>query len=312
MAERTVLVSPEIEKALRNHAPVVALESTIITFGMPYPRNLEVARRVEQLVRDEGGIPATIAVIEGVMRAGLSDAELELLATDRQVVKAGERDLGLLLARRRHAATTVSATLAIARRAGIRVFATGGMGGVHRDYAQTLDISQDLLAMARYPMFLVSAGVKAVLDIANTLELLETLGIPVLGYRADRFPAFFTSRTRFPIDRIENAEELAEIGETHWDLGLPQGILVANPIPRDVEVPDHELEVQIQRALKAMKAQHIEGKACTPFLLKQLEEFTGGESLTANIHLIENNARVAVKIARAWAQRQRRRQEAED
>ncbi len=302
-----VVVAPEVLRALREQAPVVALESTIISFGMPHPRNLQVAQEVEALVRAEGAIPATVAVINGEPRVGLNEAELELLATSREVHKAGERDLGMLAARKHHGATTVSATLALAARAGVRVFATGGMGGVHRDFHQRLDISQDLPALARYPLFLVSAGVKAILDIANTLEVLETLAIPVLGMRADKFPAFYTSRTSFSIERAESADEIARIGAAHWDMGLAQGILVANPIPRDVEMPDHEIEAQISKALKKMSTGNLEGKSRTPFLLKQLNEQTQGESLEANIHLIKNNAKVAAKIARAWSTLQRGR-----
>ncbi len=294
---------PEVEAALAEERPVVALESTIISHGMPYPRNVETALAVEQVVREQGAVPATIAVLEGKMRAGLSPDEIDLLGKrGGEVTKASRRDLPILLARKGTGATTVAATMIVALRAGIHVFATGGIGGVHRGATQTLDISADLQELARTSVAVVCAGAKSILDLPLTLEYLETHGVPVIGFQTDEFPAFFTRRSGLPLDhRAESPSEIAAIMHAKWAAGLRGGLVIANPIPKTAEPEYAVIEQAIEQALRKAEAQHIKGKALTPFLLAEIEALTGGRSLLANIELVLNNARLAAQVAKAHA-----------
>ncbi len=295
-------IAPEVRAALAEGRAVVALESTIITHGMPWPQNLETAREVEAVVRGEGAVPATIAVLDGTPRIGLSAAELEALAARKEVAKASRRDLAPILARGGSAGTTVAATMFLAARAGIAVFATGGIGGVHRGAGETFDISADLLELAASPVAVVCAGAKSILDIPKTLEVLETQGVPVIGYGTDEFPAFFARSSGCRLDhRCDTPEQLAAVIAAQRRLGLPGGLLIANPLPEGVALPEAEIEATIARAVAEAAGRGIGGKALTPFLLARLVELTGGRSLAANMALIRNNAAVAARIAMALA-----------
>lgn len=291
-------VQPEVADALASGLPVVALESTIISHGMPYPRNIETALRVEQAVRDSGAVPATIALLDGYMQVGLPKADIERLGMpEASVSKVSRRDLAVLLSTRRLGATTVAATMFIAHQAGIRIFATGGIGGVHRGATHTMDVSADLQELARTPVAVVTAGAKAILDLPLTLEYLETQGVPVLGFQTDQFPAFYTRQSGLAVDyRLDEPAELAQVLRTHWQLGLG-GVVVANPIPAAFEIAAEEIELAIQQALDLAQQQGIKGKAVTPFLLSQLEKLTSGHSLDANIELILNNARLGAALS---------------
>lgn len=295
----------EVHDAIGRGAPVVALESTIISHGMPYPQNVKTAREVELVVREAGAVPATIAVLHGMLKVGLSNDELELLGTDKDVQKISIRDIPVTVATRRHGATTVAATMRIAALAGIRVFATGGTGGVHRGAAASFDVSADLTELAQTNVAVVSAGVKSILDIGLTLEKLETLGVPVIGFGTSEFPAFFSrdSGHLAPL-RVDTAAAVANILRAKWELGLNGGVLVANPIPAESEIPASEIDPIITAALVDMKSRGIGGKEATPFLLGRIVDLTGGRSLVANIALVKNNARLAAEIAgaftRAW------------
>ena len=292
-------IAPEVAGALAEGRPVVALESTIISHGMPYPRNVETALRVEQTVRDNGAVPATIAVIGGRLKAGLSREEIEYLGrTGRGVAKASRRDLPALVARRADGATTVATTMIIAHMAGIRVFATGGIGGVHRGAEVTMDISADLEELAQTPVMVVCAGAKAILDLGLTLEYLETRGVPVLGYGTDELPAFYTRESGFGVDvRVDTPEELAAVFLAQRELGYRGGMLVTNPIPAEYARDKAVIDEAIERALAEAKERGIRGKETTPFLLAKVVELTGGESLESNIRLVLNNARVAALAA---------------
>jgi pseudouridine-5'-phosphate glycosidase len=281
--------------------PVVALESTIITHGMPFPQNAETALRVEQTVRDSGATPATIALLDGAIRVGLSPAEIERLGqTGQQARKVSRRDIALALAKKQAGATTVAATMLIAHMAGIRVFATGGIGGVHRDAQQSFDISADLRELAQTPVAVVCAGAKSILDLPLTLEYLETAGVPVIGYQTGEFPAFFSRHSGLPVDgRADSPSELAEVLIRHWALPLASGIVVANPIPKEMELAYAQMEEKIGEALEAAQKEGIKGKAITPYLLAYLEKATAGASLKANIGLVLNNARLAAELAQA-------------
>jgi pseudouridine-5'-phosphate glycosidase len=298
----SLVLTDEVTQALRDGAPVVALESTIISHGMPYPQNIEMATGVEQIVRDLGAVPATIAVLGGRPRIGLEPADLELLATSADVVKVSVRDLPIVIARRGHGATTVAATMRLAALAGIRVFVTGGLGGVHRGGHRTLDISADLTELSTTDVAVISAGVKSILDIGLTLEALETLRVPVLAYRTDEFPAFFsrTSGHQAPL-RVDTPDEIATIMATKWDLGISGGIALANPIPAGDEIPAEKIDSIIEHALADMNTDGIHGKEATPFLLRRIVELTDGASLTANIALVNNNARLGAEVATAYA-----------
>ncbi len=291
-------LSDEVRVALAEGVPVLALESTIVAHGLPWPDNLAIGRALEQMARDHGVVPATIAVIDGAARIGLSEAELERLAREAHgFVKAGAADLPVAMARQRNAATTVSATAVLAAQAGIRVFATGGIGGVHRGDA--LDVSSDLTTLARTPLAVISAGAKAILDLPRTLEVLETLGVLVLGFGTSEFPAFYTRRSGLPLEhRCDHADEVAAILAARWALGQG-GVLVANPIPEDAELPVGDIHGAIDQALASAHVRGIGGKALTPFLLAELAQVTGGASVRANRALALNNVRVGAQIARA-------------
>jgi pseudouridine-5'-phosphate glycosidase len=303
---KRICCSEEVSDALAGGRPVLALESTIITHGMPWPRNLETTRQVEQAVRDAGAIPATIAVTDGRGRIGLSAAELERLArVGPAAAKCSRRDLAATMVGGASAGTTVAATMILAHLAGIRVFATGGIGGVHRGAAGTFDISADLQELARTPVAVVCAGPKAILDIGLTLEYLETLGVPVVGYRTDDLPAFYSRTSGFGVDcRLDTPEALAGLMETQLALGLTSGMVIANPIPDAAALDASKVEVLIEQATRAAMSAGITGKALTPFLLQQVEELTGGQSLEANIALVTNNARLGAEVAAALAARQ--------
>ena len=292
-------VLPEVRDALVAGRPVVALESTIIAHGMPYPQNVSTALQVEAEVRAHGAVPATIAVVQGRLKAGLTPDGIEALGrAGNNVAKFSRRDLSLAVAAGQTGATTVAATMVIAALAGIRVFATGGIGGVHRGAAQSFDISADLQELARTPVAVVCAGVKSILDIRLTLEYLETHGVPVVGYRTDRLPAFFSRDSGFGVDaRLDAPAQIARALHAQWAMGLAGGMVIANPVPEAFAQPREAMEAAIARALQDVDAAGITGKAITPYLLARVSELTGGESLTANIHLVVNNARLAAAIA---------------
>lgn len=295
--------SPEVARALRDGAPVVALESTIIVHGMPWPRNAQAALALEAEVRAHGAVPATIAIVEGRLRAGLAPEEVERLARDAHAVtKVSRRDLAMVVARGGTGATTVAATMIVAALAGIRVFATGGIGGVHRGAETSFDISADLQELARTPVAVVCAGAKAILDLRLTLEYLETQGVPVLGYGTDRFPAFWSRDSGLCVDaRYDDVREIARVMRTQWDLGLTAGLVIGNPIPAAHELPRERVESVIAEALAAAAARGIAGKAVTPFLLERVNALTEGASLDSNVELVRSNARVAAAIAVAYA-----------
>ena len=296
-------VNPEVEEAIKSGKPVVALESTIISHGMPYPKNVETAFRVEQMIRDNGAVPATIAVIGGRLKAGLTHDEIEHLGkAGRNVAKASRRDLPALVARKADGATTVTTTMIIAHMAGIQIFATGGIGGVHRGAETTMDISADLEELAQTPVMVVCAGAKSILDLGLTLEYLETKGVPVIGYGTDELPAFYTRSSGFGVDyRVDTPEELAEMFRAQRDLGYRGGMLVTNPIPEEYSMDKAVIDAAIEEALKQCKEQGIKGKETTPFLLAKVVELTGGDSLESNIRLVLNNAKVAALTAAALA-----------
>ena len=294
-------IAADVAAALRDGTPVVALESTIISHGMPYPENVETALRVERTVRDNGAVPATIAILGGRLKAGLSSDEIRQLGERGQAVtKTSRRDIPFVVSRGRDGATTVAASMIIAAMSGIRVFATGGIGGVHRGVEETMDVSADLEELARTDVAVVCAGVKSVLDIGRTLEYLETRGVAVVGYRSDRLPAFYTPASQYPVDyRAESAADIAAIINTKRTLGLSGGTVIANPIPAEHALDDHEIDAVIAEAISEMNARGITGKDTTPFLLARIAERTEGRSLAANIELVVNNARLAAEIARA-------------
>ena len=298
MPHATLQIAPAVASALAEGRAVVALESTIITHGMPWPANLETARGVEDAVRAEGATPATIAVLDGVLRVGLTDAQLADIAGRKGAAKASRRDLSAVVARGQTAGTTVAATMFLAARAGIAVFATGGIGGVHRGAEETFDISADLLELGRSPVAVVCAGAKSILDIPKTLEVLETQGVPVVGFGTDRFPAFYARDSGERLEhRFDSPADLAALIATHRRLDLPGGILIANPVPEADALPADEMDRIIRAAVAEARAQGISKKDVTPFLLGRLVELTGGRSLAANIALIRNNARLAARVA---------------
>lgn len=295
-------ISPQLADDIRQGRPVVALESTIITHGMPFPQNVETALRLEETVRRHGAIPATIALLDGAIRVGLSQQEIEWLGrTGKQAVKASRRDIAILLEKKLPGAATVAATMLIAHIAGIRIFATGGIGGVHRDAQQTFDISADLRELAQTPVAVVCSGAKSILDLPLTLEYLETAGVPVIGYQTDEFPAFYSRHSGLPVDgRADSAAELASILTRHWTLPQASGVVVANPIPEEMGLEFSEMEKKINQALDSARREGIKGKALTPYLLAFLEKATGGASLKANIALALDNARLAAELAAAF------------
>ena len=292
-------LSPEVADALAAGRPVVALESTIISHGMPFPQNVETALKVEAVIRENGAVPATIAIIGGRLKAGLSSSQIEYLGRKgREVAKASRRDLPVLIARKADGATTVTTTMIIAAMAGIKVFATGGIGGVHRGATRTMDISADLEELARTPVMVICAGAKSILDLGLTLEYLETKGGPVIGYGTDELPAFFTRRSGFKVDyRLDTPEELAAAFKAKLEMGLGGGMLVTNPIPEQYSMDPDRINEAIDKALADCNAQGIQGKDVTPFLLARVSEITGGDSLASNIRLVLNNARLAARTA---------------
>jgi len=296
-------ISDEVQEALDSGRPVVALESTIISHGMPYPMNVETARHVEKIIREEGATPATIAILKGRLKVGLSPDEIDVLGKAGQaVVKTSRRDIPFVIADQRDGATTVAATMIIADLAGIRIFATGGIGGVHRGAERTFDISADLEELGRTDVAVVCAGAKSILDIPLTLEYLETKGVPVIGYQTEELPAFYTRKSGYGVDyTIQTPEALAAALKAKWDLALHGGVVVANPIPKAVEMDFDTINDAIGRALEEADMLGIKGKESTPFLLAKVKELTGGDSLDANIALVYNNARLAARLAVAYA-----------
>ena len=291
-------IHPEVENAINNKLPIVALESTIISHGMPYPKNVETAVKVEKTVRANNAIPATIAIIKGRLKVGLTNKEIEFLATNNKVRKISRRDLAIAVSQKLSGSTTVASTMIIANLAKIAVFATGGIGGVHRGAEKTFDISADLEELSKTNVCVVCAGVKAILDIGLTLEYLETKGVPVIGYKTSELPAFYSSKSGFNVDyRIETALDIAEILKTKWRLSITGGVLVTNPIPKTFELESVMINKAINEAIIEANKEKIKGKEITPYLLSKVNEITKGKSLNANIKLIQNNADLAAKIA---------------
>ena len=295
--------SPEVAAALAAGKSVVALESTIISHGMPYPQNVETALKVERTIREEGAVPATVAVIGGRLKAGLTPGEIEYLGKKgRAVAKASRRDLPVLVAKGEDGATTVTTTMIIAALAGIKVFATGGIGGVHRGAETTMDISADLEELARTPVMVICAGAKSILDLGLTLEYLETKGVPVIGYGTEELPAFYTRRSGFRVDyRLDTPQELAAAFRAKLEMGLGGGMLVTNPIPEEYSMDPERINAAIDKAITECNSLGIKGKDTTPFLLARIKDITGGDSLDANIQLVLNNARLAARTAAALA-----------
>lgn len=291
-------ISPEVQQALSDARPVVALESTIISHGMPYPQNVATALQVEAEVRAHGAVPATIAIIDGRLKAGLSAQQIEALGRQgREAIKVSRRDIPFVIAAEKMGATTVASTMIIAAMAGIRIFATGGIGGVHRNAQHSFDISADLQELAQTPVAVVCAGAKSILDLRLTLEYLETHGVPVVGYQTDTLPAFFTRDSEFAVDyRLDSPAELARVLHAKWRMGLKGGMVIANPIPDSFAMPRTLIDGAIEQALSEAQAQGIGGKESTPFLLARVCELTGGDSLAANIQLVLNNARLAAAV----------------
>ncbi|SHI69458.1 pseudouridine-5'-phosphate glycosidase [Lutispora thermophila] len=298
MLEKYLDIKLEVADALKTGKPVVALESTIISHGMPYPKNVETALNVERIVRENGAVPATIAILEGKLKVGLSENEIEYLGKAHNVVKTSRRDIPFIVANKMDGATTVASTMIIAALAGIKVFATGGIGGVHRGAQETFDISADLQELAHTNVAVVCAGAKSILDIGLTLEYLETFGVPVVGFGTDEFPAFYTRRSGYKVDyRVDNAKDLAAALKTKWDLGLNGGVVVGNPIPEEHEMDYDTITNAIEKAIKEAHEKGIHGKESTPFLLAKVKDLTGGDSLESNIALVYNNAKVGAQLA---------------
>ncbi len=295
-------INLEVQAALETGRPIVALESTIIAHGMPYPQNVETALKLEEAIRDEGAVPATVAILGGRLKAGLGLEEIVNFGRKgKEIRKISRRDLPIAAGLKLDGATTVASTMIIARMAGIRFFATGGIGGVHRGAAQTMDISADLQELARTNVAVVTAGAKAILDLPLTLEYLETHGVPVIGFGTGEFPAFYTRDSGLPVDhKADTPEEVAAILRAKWAMGLGGGAVIANPVPQAHAIPREEIEPVIWQAVEEAEKRHIRGKDLTPFLLARLETLTEGRSLISNIELVLNNARLAAKIARAW------------
>ena len=291
-------IAPEIEEAVKAGKPVVALESTILSHGMPYPENLDFAAKVEEVIRAQGAVPATMAIIDGRLKAGLTPAELERMCRADGVLKVSRRDLPIVVANKLTGATTVATTMILANLAGIRIFATGGIGGVHRGGEDSMDISADLQELAHTPVAVVCAGAKMILDIGRTLEYLETMGVPVLGMDTDDFPAFYCRKSGFGVDfNCKTPADVAKIAKTKWDLGLAGGMLIGNPVPEQYAMDFDEMSAVIEKALAQAEEKGVKGKNITPFLLAAIVELTGGDSLKTNIQLAFNNARAAAQIA---------------
>lgn len=296
-----LMLSTAVQEALDHNRPVVALESTIISHGLPYPENLALAREVETIIQEIGATPATIAMMDGVIKVGLTDEELVLLAKSENVIKASKRDFAYILSQQKTGATTVSGTVIVAAMAGIPIFATGGLGGVHRGASETFDISRDLEDLALHNVAIVSSGVKSILDIGKTLEYLETKGVEVIGYQTDQFPAFYTRSSAFKVDyRLDTPEEVASLIRAKFDSGLEGGILIANPIPKEASLDESLMEDAIHKALIDADKEGVKGKDITPYLLSKIKSLTEGKSLASNMALMKNNAKVAALIAVAY------------
>lgn len=295
-------ISDEISCALEEGIPVVALETTIVSHGMPYPTNIETALEVESIIRKNGAIPATIAIMHGKIRVGITEDELEFMGTSTKIVKASRRDLPAIFSRKLNAATTVASTMICASMAGIPIFATGGIGGVHRGAQQTFDISADLQELARTNVAVIAAGAKAILDLPLTLEYLETAGVPVLGFKTSELPAFYTRESGLPVDyQVDSYEDAANLLHAKWDNGLSGGVLITNPIPAEAAMDKKVIDRAIEQALREAATKEIAGKKLTPFLLKTITDLTEGKSLSSNIALIKHNAEVAAGIAKAYS-----------
>ena len=297
-----LILSEVVKTALVENKPIVALESTIISHGMPYPQNLETALNVERTVREHGAVPATIAIINGKIKAGLSAEDLEILAngssTGQEILKTSRRDIPFIISQKLNAATTVAATMIFAEMAGIKIFATGGIGGVHRNAQNTFDISADLTELANSNVAVVSAGVKSILDIGLTLEYLETLGVPVIGYRTEEFPAFYTRESGFKVNyKLNSPEEISDVLQKKWELGLKGGVIIANPIPEEFSMDKKLIDNAIEDALEKAEDKNIKGKDLTPYLLSEIKIITSGKSLESNINLVLNNAGLAAEIS---------------
>ncbi|MEG0307114.1 MAG: pseudouridine-5'-phosphate glycosidase [Clostridium sp.] len=298
MLEKYLNINPEVENALKEGKPVVALESTIISHGMPYPKNVETALKVESIIRENGAVPATIAILDGVLKVGLTKDEVEFLGKTPGVLKTSRRDIPFIVANKLHGATTVATTMIIAALAGIKVFATGGIGGVHRGAEHTMDISADLEELGMTDVAVICAGCKSILDIGLTREYLETKGVPVVGFQTEELPAFYTRKSGFKVDyKADNEEVIARALKSKWDLGLKGGMVVANPIPEEFEMDYDTINNAIDAAVKEAEEKGIKGKESTPFLLGKVKEITGGSSLESNIQLVFNNAKVGARIA---------------
>ena len=296
-------ITPEIQKALDEGKPVVALESTILSHGMPYPENMEFAHKVEEIVKEEGAIPATTAIIGGKLKVGLTSEELEIMCKAQDVGKVSRRDIAIYLANNKTGATTVASTMLIASLAGIKFFATGGIGGVHRNGENTMDISADLQELANTPVAVICAGAKSILDLGLTLEYLETQGVPVLGYKTDYFPAFYCASSGLKLDyNASSPEEIAKIAKVKWDLGLKGGMVIGNPIPDEYNLDYDEMDKVIVKAVDKANELGIRGKDITPFLLAEIKDVTEGKSFASNLQLAYNNARLASRIAKAYCQ----------
>ena len=299
MLKKYVEYNDEVKKAMEEGKAVVALESTIISHGMPYPQNIETAKACEEIIRKNGAVPATTAIIGGKIKIGLNEEELEFMATSKDIIKASRRDFAYIVSRGLNGATTVASTIIASRLAGIKIFVTGGLGGVHRHAETTFDISRDLEELASNDIMIVCAGCKSILDIGLTLEYLETKGVPVFGYQTDSMPAFFTRKSEFKVDyNIKNPKEAAEAAKTQWDLGLTGGILLTNPIPEKDSMDEEKINKAIEEALKEAEEKGIHGKETTPFLLSKVLEVTEGKSLEANIALVKNNAKLGAEVAK--------------
>lgn len=301
MYKKYLDVRNDIKEAIEANKPVVALESTILSHGMPYPENLEFARNVERIIKEEGAVPATIAIIGGKIKVGLSDEELEIMCKAENVGKVSRRDLPIYISTGKTGATTVTTTMIGAAMAGIKFFATGGLGGVHREAQQTFDISADLQELAHTSVAVICAGAKAILDLNLTMEYLETFGVPVLGLRTDYLPAFYSKSSGLKLDyNCKDEKEVAAIVKTKWEMGLDGGVVIGNPIPDEYAMPNEEINVYIEKALQMCKEKGIKGKDTTPFLLATVKDLTGGDSLKANLELAYNNARAAARIAKSY------------
>lgn len=297
-------LTPEISRALLTGAPIVALESTVITHGLPRPQNLELARNMEKQIREHGATPATIALLDGKIRIGLTDEELVQLSESDATLKVSHRDFATAIVKKANGGTTVAGTMYAANMTGIKVFATGGIGGVHKE--SSFDISTDLKSLAEIPTVVVCAGAKAILDLPATLEYLETMGVPVVGYQTDEFPAFYSRESGLNVSvRLDSPKEIAEFAKAHWNLGMKTGILVTNPIPEAESIPKSEMEPIIARASVEAMEKEIHGQALTPFLLGRIAELTQGKSLKANLALLLNNARLAAEIAKEMTVRKK-------